>query len=131
METVTESIREEPIQLVSAERAEEETSQGAIIAAAFVGTAVVPVAIGVLHFLSEISPFVKKFLTLHTGIGPYSGKVLFGYLAGLLAAALWGLAARRVTASPWVWSGVLLAGLVVGTALVFTPVVHWLVQLFG
>lgn len=99
--------------------------------AAFVGAATVPVAIGLFHLLSEVSPGVKTFLTLHSGIGPYSGKVFYGYLAGSLLAVLGGLIGRRVSASVWVWLGVFLAGLVLGTALVFTPVVHALVHLLG
>lgn len=106
-------------------------SEAGWMGAAFVGTAVAPVAIGALHVASEVSPFVKKMLTLHAGIGPYSGKVLFGYLAGLLAAATWKLVAGRIAGSAGSWFAVLFVGLVAGTALVFTPVVHWLVHLLG
>lgn len=111
-------------------RAEQEAPAGVAASAGFVGTAVVPVAIGALHLLSEISASAKTFLTLHTGIGPYSGKLFFGYLVGFLVAGLWALFGRRRAASPWVGLGAVLAGLVIGTALVFAPVVHWLVLLW-
>lgn len=129
MNVATELTLEKPTPAVRVDGAVRETPCGAGVAAAFLGTAAVPVAIGCLHVLSDAYSGVNAFLTLHTGIGPYSGKVLFGYLAGLLVAALWAPFGRRVTAPPWVWAGVLLAGLLVGTALVFTPVVHWLVHL--
>jgi len=110
-------------------RERSEASYEAIVPGVFLGAAVVPVVIGCLHVLAEVSPKAKSFLTLHAGIGPYSGKVLFGYLAGLLAALLWPLVGRRVGHSARAWLAVFLGGLLLGTALVFTPVVHWLAEL--
>ena len=104
------------------------TVPGLVVRALFFGVAAVPVAIGIFHISAEVSPAVKSFLTLHAGIGPYSGKVLFGYLTGLLVALcspVWSPKRQAV----WTWLGILVGGLFLGTALVFTPIVHWLVHL--
>lgn len=54
-------------------------------AAALVGGAVAVLLIGLLQLLAEAAPGIKPFLTVDSGIGPLSGKVLIGYLLGFVA----------------------------------------------
>ncbi len=109
-------------------RERSETRSGAVVAGAFAGSGVAAVAIGFFHVLAEAFPAVKSFLTLHTGIGPYSGKVLLGYVSGALVAVLFPVFVRQVSESPWPWVKVMLVGLVLGTLMVFAPVTHWLAE---
>ena len=54
-------------------------------AAAMIGGAVAIFFVGFFQFLAEASSDIKPFLTVHSGIGPLSGKVLYGYALGLAA----------------------------------------------
>ena len=54
-------------------------------AAALIGGAVAIFFVGFFQFLAEASSDIKPFLTVHSGIGPLSGKVLYGYAIGLAA----------------------------------------------
>lgn len=108
---------------------QKETRRSAVVAGAFIGTAAAPVAIGFFHVLAETFPAAKSFLTLHDGIGPYSGKVLFGYLAGFAVTAVFSFFGWAARESPWRWLCVMLSGLALGTLMVFAPVTHWLVEM--
>ena len=95
--------------------------------AVFIGASVALVMIGVFNLLADISPGIKKFLTLSKPVGPWSGKVLFGYLAGVVACGIALAFFRKHDGNivPWFW--VFVASLAVGTLLVFTPFLHALI----
>src|SRR3989344_6383750 len=63
----------------------EATKSAAKPAAATIGGAVAIFFVGFFQFLAEASKDIKPFLTVHSGIGPLSGKVLYGYALGLVA----------------------------------------------
>lgn len=97
--------------------------------AVFIGASIALVMIGVFNLLADISPRIKTILTLSKPVGPWSGKVVFGYLAGI---AVW-LAARQALGDKdgnilwWFW--VFCVSLVIATLLVFTPFLHLLLIL--
>ncbi|MDO8558284.1 MAG: hypothetical protein Q7S09_03810 [bacterium] len=95
--------------------------------AVFIGASVALVMIGVFNLLADVSPKIKIFLTLNKAVGPWSGKVVFGYLAGAIA---WFLAwtflrGKDGNITRWFW--IFFAALVIGTSLVFTPFLHVLI----
>jgi len=52
--------------------------------AAYIGTGVMLLAIGILNMSAEFSASFKSSLQLSKAIGPYSGKILFGVLSGAI-----------------------------------------------
>ncbi len=95
--------------------------------AVFIGASAALVMIGIFNLLADISPRIKTFLTLSKPVGPWSGKVLFGYLVGFAVWFIARLLCRKHDGNivPWFW--VFFAALVVGTLLVFTPFLHVLI----
>ncbi|OGL74075.1 hypothetical protein A3F28_02595 [Candidatus Uhrbacteria bacterium RIFCSPHIGHO2_12_FULL_57_11] len=91
-------------------------------AAAFIGTSAAILAIGLLNVWSEFSTEIKTRLTLHAGIGPYSGKVLFGLLIG---GAVWILAdvllLRMKNGNIVRWTFFFTLAVGAGMLMVFTP----------
>ena len=81
-------------------------------------------SIGILNLLSEASKQIKDFLTLNKGIGPYSGKVLFGILIGVIVAILYNKYAKESKFEIVKWTYVLIIVLVIACLLVFTPFIH-------
>jgi|SRR3989344_7640719 len=95
--------------------------------AVFVGASVALVMIGVLNLLADIFPRIKTFLTLNTAVGPWSGKVVFGYLAGIVACSIAWTVCRKHDGNIVVWFWIFVASLTAGTLLVFTPFLHALI----
>src|SRR3989338_6153540 len=63
----------------------EATKSAAKPAAALIGGAVAIFFVGFFQLLAEASKDIKPFLTVHSGIGSLSGKVLYGYAIVLAA----------------------------------------------
>ena len=97
--------------------------RGATIAV-LIGASIALIAIGVFNLLADVSVDIKTFLTLNKAVGPWSGKVLFGYLAGFFAWFIAWLFCRKHDGNivPWFW--VFVASVGIGTLLVFTPFLH-------
>lgn len=93
--------------------------------AAYIGTGVMLLAIGVLNLASEFSAAFKKSLVLSEPTGPYSGKILFGVLCG---AVVWGILYYALKDREKVDSKAgfyfFIAALLLATLFVFTPFIH-------
>lgn len=96
--------------------------------AVFIGASIALVMVGIFNLLADVSPKIKTFLTLNKAVGPWSGKVLFGYLAGFVAWFIAWLLCRKHDGNivPWFW--VFFGALAIGTLLVFTPFLHLLIN---
>jgi len=53
-------------------------------ASIIISSGITLISIGILNILAEASENIKSFLTLNQSVGPYSGKILFGILIGVL-----------------------------------------------
>lgn len=85
----------------------------------FTGTSIL--AIGILNFLSEASKQIKDFLTLNKTIGPYSGKVLYGIIIGLLIAIIYYYRTKDSKIELKKWVIFLTVSVIISCLLVFTP----------
>ena len=89
--------------------------------AAILGGAAAIFCIGLFAFIAEYSGAFKALLTISSSIGPLSGKVLFGYLAGLAvflaATKLLGSKEREPKRSLWL----LIILTIISCALVLLP----------
>jgi len=99
--------------------------RGATIAV-FVGASAALLAIGLFNVLSEASKPVKDFMTISTALGPWSGKVVYGYLAGVLAWFVSWLICRKHAGNLVGWFAFFVISLIIATLLVFSPFVHLL-----
>ena len=91
-------------------------------AAAMIGGAVAIFFVGFFQFLAEASKDIKPFLTVHSGIGPLSGKVLYGYALGLVAYFLayhFLKNKRNIDISRYFYAFVII--LIIASLLVFVP----------
>ena len=91
-------------------------------AAALIGGAVAIFFVGFFQFLAEASKDIKPFLTVHSGIGPLSGKVLYGYALGLVAYFLayhFLKNKRNIDISRYFYAFVII--LIIASLLVFVP----------
>ncbi|OHA47947.1 MAG: hypothetical protein A2806_02640 [Candidatus Terrybacteria bacterium RIFCSPHIGHO2_01_FULL_48_17] len=102
--------------------------QGGILAAVL-GAVTAILSIGAFHIVAEANDGFKNFLKLHEGVGPLSGKVVFGYIAGLVIFAIaFGLLHKKKRVNIVFLFFVLLTALMLGTLFVFTPFVKLLVD---
>lgn len=91
------------------------------IKSAYVFASLSILGIGLLNLLSVVSKKIKEFLTLNKAIGPYSGKVLFGILIGLLFAFLYYSLAKDNKINLKKWNIFFVVSLLIGLLLIFTP----------
>lgn len=94
--------------------------------AVLLGASASILAIGIFHYMSEASPAVKNFMTLSAALGPWSGKVVYGYGAGIAAWFIAWLIGRKHTGNLMPWFILFVASLLVGSLLVFSPFLHLL-----
>ena len=90
--------------------------------AAFLGASAALLSIGLLNVWTIVDAGVKKFLTFHSGIGPYSGKTWVGFLVGFIVFAIaYFMLKDREELNVSTWLYVFIACLVIATLLVFAP----------
>ena len=95
---------------------------GAKPAAALIGGAVAMFFVGFFQFLAEVSAAIKPYLTIHPGIGPLSGKVLFGYLLGLIAFYLtYRMLKKKKNIDITKYFYLFIVALIIASLLVFVP----------
>ena len=94
--------------------------------AVLLGASVSILAIGIFNYWSETSPAVKSFMTLSAALGPWSGKVVYGYGAGIAAWFVAWLICRKHAGNLMPWFILFVASLFVGSLLVFSPFLHLL-----
>lgn len=92
-------------------------SDGPIVVALFaMGVGVV--AYGMFVLLSEFSASFKTFLTLNEGVGPLSGKTIFGVLVWLVTWAVLHLTLRKTALD--LWRAFRISLVMVGISVLFT-----------
>lgn len=64
------------------------TTKETKIAAALVGTGLGMLALALAHMISELNKAFSDAITLHKGIGPYSGKMLIAAVVWLVSWAI-------------------------------------------
>ena len=87
----------------------------------FVFTGTSMLSIGVLNFLSEASSKIKNFLTINKVIGPYSGKVIYGIILGIIIAVIYYYRTKESNLEIKNYLLFLVICLTLGCLLVFTP----------
>ena len=96
------------------------TSDGKALSA-FIGGGVMLLSIGVLNFLSELSATLHDALELYKPVGPYSGKILFGVLCGIIAWIISGVVLRGKSVDAKSGFAFFIAALLIATLFTFTP----------
>lgn len=83
-------------------------------------------SIGILNFLSQASSVFKDFLTLNKVIGPYSGKVLYGLLIGVIIAFLYYKNTKESVLKTKNWIIFILICITIASLLIFTPFINFI-----
>ena len=94
------------------------------IASLMISSGVTLISIGILNILAEASEKIKTFLTLNQAVGPYSGKLVYAVIIGIIT---WFIASSKLKnkdvninkAFVFLFIALLLA-----TLFVFTPFIH-------
>lgn len=109
----TERVSEAPVTL--------KFPNGAIVAAllaAWIGL----MALAITNIVADVNSGFRSWITLHSGIGPYSGKELFMFASWFVSWPVLHLALRKRAVNVKLWFGVFLAGILVATILMWPPV---------
>jgi hypothetical protein len=116
-------MEESPFQTPNPEN--EIKAKGGIIAV-FLGAIATIISIGVFQIIAHGSKAFKGLLALHKGVGPLSGKVVFGYALGLTTFALaYQFLKNKRDFNPYSWLIFLLFALLLGSLFTYTPFVEW------
>lgn len=94
---------------------------GAMIAALYAAV-VGLLTLAIVNIASDVDAGFKAWITLHSGIGPYSGKVVLMLVAWAVAWPVLHVALRRREVNVRRWFGVFLVLLFVATILMWPPV---------
>ena len=88
------------------------------------------ITLALVNVVSDIDAGFKTWLTLHSGIGPYSGKELLLLVAWFLSWPVLHVVLRRRELDVKLWFGVFLGGMLIATALMWPPVFEWIADRF-
>lgn len=97
------------------------------ILAGFIGSGMAIFFIGFFQLLAEASEAVKAALTIHSGIGPLSGKVMYGYSLGLVVFLIaYAILRNKTNARIQNYVYFLILMLILGTLFSYTPFTDFL-----
>ena len=89
--------------------------------AVLLGASASILAIGIFNYWSETSPAVKSFMTLSAALGPWSGKVIYGYGTGIATWFVAWLICRKHAGNLIPCFILFFVSLFIGSLFVFSP----------
>ena len=93
-----------------------------------IASGVTLISVGILNILAEASEKIKNFLTLDKAIGPYSGKLAFAVVIGILAWLIIKFSCKNKEIKLDKAFRFLIIALLIATLFVFTPFIDLLVK---
>jgi|SRR3989344_3207981 len=94
------------------------------IARIMISSGIALISVGILNILAEASSQIKTFLTLNKAVGPYSGKILFSIIIGIIICLLMHNKNKDVNLKNYF--KFLIIALLIATLFVFTPFINLL-----
>ena len=94
------------------------------VARIMISSGITLISVGILNILDELSAKIKTFLTLNKAIGPYSGKILFSIIIGIIICLLIHNKNKKINLDK-VFKFFIIA-LLIATLFVFTPFISLL-----
>ena len=85
------------------------------------------ISVGILNIFADVSEKIKDFLTLDKAIGPYSGKLVFAVVIGILAWLIIKYSYNNKEINLDKAFRFLIIALLIATLFVFTPFIQLLV----
>lgn len=92
-----------------------------VMVAACLAAAVGLLVLALVNIVSEVDTGFRTWITLHSGIGPYSGKELFLFGAWFGSWPILHFALRRRELNLRRWFGIFLAGVFIAALLLWPP----------
>lgn len=101
-----------------------------VIVAALLAAWLGLMALAITNIIADIDTGFRSWITLQSGIGPYSGKQLFMYLTWFVSWPILHLALRRRELNLRRWFGFFLIGTLVAVLLMWPPIFEAIADAF-